>query len=936
MRSVYGFRLRLFLALSLLLPIVACSHLPWMGSGEMVIHNMRCESQVAPVGLDALRPRFSWELRSSERGQRQEEYRISVSRFPSGGHPDWDSGFVVSPDSIQIEYAGAPLQSHTTYYWIVEVKDRNGKCFMSPVARWETGLLRPEDWGGAHWIGDGKPEPERDADHYREEPAPLFRKEFRSSGAIRKARLYVAGLGWYEARLNGERVGDHVLDPAWTNYDKRIFYSTYDVTEQVRAGNNCLGVTLGNGWHNPLPLRMWGWLNIRDALPTGRPCFIALLYLEHCDGTEERIESDPTWRTAGGPILRNSIYLGEVYDARRELKGWDGPGFDDRLWRTAARAESPGGALQSQPLPPIRETALIPEPLAITEPAPGTLICDLGVNFTGLASFSFRELPPGTSIELRYGELLHDDGTLNPMTSVAGQIKGMKTTEDGVEVPAGGLGAPPIAWQSDTYIAKGGPQETYIPTFTFHAFRYVEITGLPSADLLVSVRGHRFQSDLEMVGAFAASNPLLERIDTMCDQTFRSNIMAVQSDCPHRERFGYGGDLVVTSDAFLMHYDMARFYAKVARDWADAARSDGMLTDTAPFVGIQYCGVGWAMAHPHLLTQLYRYYGDRRLVEEQYGVASRWLDLVTAATPDHIVPHGLSDHEALESAPAPVMVTPLYCESARMLASLARTLGKTQDAERYHALADAIRAAYGEKHVDTATGKVGPGTQASQVFALQLDMLPATSKQRALDYLLRYMETEHQGRLSTGIFGTNYILDYLSRHGRADAAYALVNHEEWPGWGFMLANGATTLWEHWKFSDNTYSHNHPMFGSVSQWFYHHVAGIRPAPDAVGFDHAIIAPQPLPGLDHASARYHSVRGEFASSWKRTPDAFTLTVDIPVGARATVHLPTSEAASVVESGSPLGQAQCVHIIDRNARTTVLEIESGHFEFEVRSRR
>jgi len=933
MRNVYRFNLHLFLSVNLVVLASACSHFPDVKSRKMTVHNMRCESQVEPIGIDVPRPRFSWELRSVERGQRQEAYRITVSASPAGDQPVWDSGCVASPDSIQVEYGGAPLKSHTKYYWNVEVEGRNGNRFKSHIATWETGLLSIEDWSGARWIGDGKPVAEHDEDHYREDPAPLFRKEFRVSGGIMKARLYISGLGWYEARLNGGRVGDRLLDPAWTNYDKRVFYSVYDVTDQLRRGDNCLGVALGNGWYNPLPLRMWGRRNIRGALPTGRPRFIAMLYLEHNDGKVERVISSPEWKTAEGPILRNSIYLGELYDARRELDTWDCPGFDDHLWRPASLADSPKGILQSQPLPPIRQTKLIRQPADITEPVPGTLICDMGVNFTGLASFSFKELPRGTVVEMRYGELLREDGSLNPMTSVAGQIKGMRSAEGGEQMPIGGPGAPSVAWQGDTYIAKGGETETYSPTFTFHAFRYVEITGLPSVENLVRVQGHRFQSDLETAGTFASGNPLLGQIDAMCDQTFRSNVMGVQSDCPHRERFGYGGDLVVTADAFLMHYDMANFYAKVARDWADAARPDGMLTDTAPFVGIQYCGVGWAMAHPYLLAQLYRYYGDSKLMEEQYDVASRWLDLVTASTPDHLIPRGLSDHEALETAPAPVMVTPLYYESARILASLAGTLGKIQDAKRYEALAASIRAAYIDKYFDAVTGKVGPGTQASQAFALQLDMLPEDSRERAVDYLINYIKTEHEGRLSTGIFGTNYLLDYLSRSGHADTAYALVNHKEWPGWGFMLANGATTLWEHWKFSDNTYSHNHPMFGSVSQWLYHHVAGIRPAPDAVGFDHAIIAPQPVPGLNHASARYHSVRGEIASSWKQSADLFSLTIEIPVGVHATVILPARKDASITEAGKPLEKAKCLRMKKRDNKTITIEVESGTYNFVVR---
>lgn len=892
------------------------------GSDVRVV-DLRCEYQADPLGIDVARPRLSWKLHAAERGQRQTAYQIlaatSETLLADGKADLWDTGKVASDQSVHVVYAGKTLSSRTRCHWKVRVWDKDGLASpFSNVAQWEMGLLSQADWK-ARWINDGKANPTRDVDFYKEDPAPLFRKAFELPRTAKRARLYIAGLGYYAALLNGLPVGDDVLNPAWTAYSKRVFYSVYDVTDLLQEGSNSLGVTLGNGWYNPLPLRMWGHLNLREHLTVGRPRFIAQLEVELADGSRTTVVTDETWKVTQGPVLRNNIYLGEVYDARREIANWDRPDCNDADWARAAIAAEPIGKLQAQPLPPIRLTATV-RTVKITEPTKGTFIFDMGQNFAGWPMLALN-VPTGTQITLRYGELLNQDGTLNPMTSVCGQIKAAS---------AGGPGAPEIAWQSDTYIAKGNGIEVYMPLFTFHAFRYVEMTGYPGTPSVATLEGLRLNTDVAEVGTFACSNELLNRIQTMCQWTFLSNIFSVQSDCPHRERFGYGGDLVTTCDAFMLNFDMSRFYAKVAQDWQDCALADGMLTDTAPFVGIQYCGVAWAMAHPLLQQQLYRYYGDRRLIEEQYETSKRWFDLVASRTPDHIIKEGLSDHEAISPASAPEMVTPLYCESARLLSHLARILGRDQEAKAYADKAEAIKKAWQDKFFTQEIGRVPPGTQASQAFALQLDMLYEPQRQLALDYLVDKIATRDSGRLTTGIFGTRYLLDALSQNGRASLAYDLVNRKEFPGWGHMLENGATTLWEHWAFSDNTYSHNHPMFGSVSQWLFNWLGGIQPDPEAVGFDRIVLRPQIVGDLKWVRCRYNSVRGPIVSDWRLDDGSLRLDVTIPPSAVATVYLPASGGDAVTESGKPLAQAPGVRLIGQEGNSLILKIESGRYAF------
>ena len=903
-------------------------------SGAVTVDELRCEYRSNPLGIDNPHPRLSWVLHSDQRGEVQSACQIVVASSREKLEKDegdiWDSGKVESSQSVQVPYGGKALASREVCHWKVRVWDKAGEVSAwGPPAVWEMGLISPQDWE-AQWLNDGKSNPEKDEDCYKEDPAPLFRKEFNLSKEVSRGRLYLCGLGYCEASLNGKRIGEQVLDPGWTRYSEEVLYSTYDVSGPLRRGANCIGVMLGNGWYNPLPLRMWGNLNLREHLPVGRPRFISRLEVEFTDGTRQVIASDASWKTGEGPIRFDSIYLGEIYDARREVPGWDAPGFDDSGWRRAATATEPIGRLRAQAQPPIRVTKTL-KPVNVTEPKPGVFIVDLGQNFAGWLNLRVSA-PAGTKIALRYGELLNEDGTLNPMTSVAGQIKGTRKTRAGNEESIGGPGAPPIAWQSDTYIAKGEGVESYTPRFTFHGFRYAEVRGLPGKPSRDELLGLRLNAEVGRVGSFSCSNPQFNRIQELCDWTFLSNLFSVQSDCPHRERFGYGGDVAATSEALMMNYDMAAFYAKAVRDWRDSALPDGMFTDTAPFVGIQYCGVAWAMAHPLLQRQLYQYYGDRRLIEEQYEAAKRWLELETGKSPDFILKNGLSDHEGLAPAEAPPMATPLFAASARIVGQLALILGRGDDASKCERLAADIQRAYLGRFLDRTTGKVGPGTQASQAYALYLDLVPADQRPAVLQFLLHDIRELRGQHLSTGIFGTKFMLEVLSREGHADLAGAIVSQRTFPGWGWMLEHGATTLWEHWAGSDNTFSHNHPMFGSVSQWFYQWLGGIQPAPEAAGFDRIIIRPQVLKGLDWVRCSYHSVRGQIVSNWRREGERLKLDIRVPVNATALIWLPANEPEQIKEGGRPVSQSAGVRFVRAERGGIICQAGSGLYEFEV----
>ena len=901
--------------------------------GDVRPIRLTCEYMANPVGIDAAGPRLAWALESDQRGQVQTAYQVLAAGSEEALKADrgdlWDSGKVASNESINVVYGGKPLASGQGAFWKVRAWDKDGKASpWSEPALWEMGSLRPEDWTGK-WICSDKPLPQRPEDFYADSPAPMFRKEFAVTGRVRRARAYVSGLGYYELRINGRKVGDRMLDPAWTSCAKRVLYSTYDLTDLLQEGSNAVGIVVGNGWYNPLPLKMWGRLNLREHLTVGKPRAIVQLDIEYADGTRDRVTTGPDWKVGDSPIVRNSVYLGELYDARKEQPGWDKPGFNDAGWRPAVAADELVGPLRAQMQPPIRVTRTV-KPIGSSQPKPDVHIFDMGQNFAGVARLRVKG-KAGARVNLRYGELLYPDGTLNGMTAVAGQIK---------KAGAGGPGAPDVAWQEDSYILKGQGEEEFAPQFTFHGFRYVEVTGLGQDVELLSLERLRMNADIEPAGSFACSSEMFNRIQKMCEWTLLSNMFGLASDCPQREKFGYGGDLVAASEFGMLNFDMAGFYAKVVRDFGDAARDNGGLTETAPFVGIDDEGlekgvgpIGWGTVHPMLLWQLYQYYGDRRLLEEQYETARRWVEFLAAHAPGGIITKCIGDHESLVPKATAVTSTAYYWYNAALVARMAGVLGKADDAKRYAALAESIKEAFNKRFLKAQTGQYDIGTQAAQAFALYFNLVPAEHREKVLGVLVDDIVNKHGGHLTTGIYGTKYMLNALADAGRSDAAYTIVNQRDFPGWGYMLERGATTLWEHWEFSDDVYSHNHPMFGSVSEWFYKVVAGINVAVDAVGADKLVVRPAPVGDLTWVQGEYRSIRGKVASKWRIEGDKFFLEVQVPVGATAEVYLPARDAAAVFEADKPADQAPGVQFLRAAGDGVVYRIGSGTYNFFVK---
>ncbi len=743
------------------------------------------------------------------------------------------------------------------------------------------------DFNKACWISDERVLPLSDSLFYLDRPTPIFRKEFSTrNGKVKKATLFITAAGYYSATINGEKIGFSSLEPAWTDFGKRIYYAEFDLTKQIENGNNCLGVILGNGFYNPLPLKMFGNINLRERLSVGKPAFIARLIIYYDNGTSQEICTDQSWKYSYGPIVRNNVYLGVKYDAGKEITGWNKKGLPDLEWKNAIMNTGPGGKLERAFFPLIKSRTQI-TPVSITSPQKDLYIVDMGENFAG--SYKIRLKGAfGDSIIMRFGERVYENGELDPMTTVCGQIK---------RKGAGGPGAPDIAWQTDSYRFGKNTDFWFTPDFTFHTFRYIEIKGLKYQPAINDIEGLPMNTAVEQRNHFECSSPLLNKIQKMSTQTFLSNLFSVQSDCPAREKFGYGGDLNAVGESFIYNFDMQSFYRKTVYDWVDAMK-DSVFVDTAPYMGLSYCGISWESAF--LITQdnLLTYYNDVALVKEMYQRDLKWMEKVKRIHPDGIVDKGLSDHEALIPSPVQLIGTTHYLKCAQIMTRFAKLMNDSQHEKQFAVLAEELKAKLLNKFwnhpTDAAINK-----QTLFASLLYHGVIPEKDASAAQDSLSMSINKGIAGHLMTGIFGTKYALEAASANGLGDQVFSLVNSTQFPGWGFMVDKGATTIWEAWKESDNVYSNCHPMFGVVSEWFYRWLGGIRPDPDYPGFKKFVIAPVIQAGLDFVNCSYLSPFGKIKSSWKTNKNNISFELTIPQNTTASFELPSiKNAITIIE--------------------------------------
>jgi alpha-L-rhamnosidase len=913
---------------------------------KIELTGLLCEYASNPLGIDAEAPRFSWTFNHSERGHVQSGYRILVASIGSNLDTDfgdaWDSGRVASDQSVNLPYEGIPLESCKEYFWKVQAWDESDRSSSwSGESSFEMGLLSPTDWKGK-WIQGGN----------------LLRKAFTLDKGVERARAYVCGLGYYELRINGRRVGDHVLEPGWTDYEKRALYTTYDVTDYLRPGENAIGVMLGNGRFNPpqemvkrspIPLRKYG----------KTPILLLQLNLELDGGSHQSICTDETWRTAQGPVVSDDIWDGETYDARLELPGWDRPGFDDADWKTASPAEAPGGRLVSQAdCPPIKVVKRL-QPRKISIPGPDIYIYDFEQNFTGWISLKVRG-PRGTEVRLRFAELLSRDGNLNTIPNREARA-------------------------TDLYILKGEGLEIYEPRFTYHGFRYVELTGYPGIPNLETLEGCVVHSAVEPVGSFTCSNELINTIHRNVLWSQVGNLMSTPTDCPQRdERMGWMGDAQLTAEEAIYNFGMAGFYTKYIADIAEAQRQDGSLPDVVPpYWSLYPADPAWGTACVVLPWHLYLYYGDRQILQKSYGVMKGWVDFLGTLAADHIVEYGkfgdwcAPRHAAPVDTPVRLTSTWHYCHDALVLSKIAGILGNSQDEKEYSRLSERVAAAFNreflqedrycgvkyeelikrseaiipvdipeeerEKRIRTLSPLFVPSTQAANVLALALDLVPDEKLEAVRKSLADDIVNTQSNHLNTGIVSTKYLFDVLTEAGYGDLAFEIVTQTTYPGYGYMIQEGATTLWERWEYlSDGGMnSHNHIMYGTVDTWFYRALAGICVDPENPGWQKVIIKPYPVGNLTHAGASIETIRGKISSSWILGHGSFYLKVSLPGNCRARVSLPKmgwsgitiKESGSVVwDQGSYRGAPAGIASGQKDDDSITFEVGSGSYTFEL----
>lgn len=869
---------------------------------------LRCAYRDQPLGIDDPAPRLSWELPVPRRGARQTAYQVLVASDPAllrdGVGDVWDSGRVLSAQSVQVRYAGAPLQSGRRYHWAVRAWDGDGQASpYSAPSWWEMGLLHETDWR-AQWITM----PESADVSGTPRPAPYFRTAVTLDQPVVAARAYICGLGYYALYLNGQKVGDHVLDPTVARYDLRALYVTHDVTAGFTPGENVIGVILGTGWYNCHTQEVW---NFAAAPWRNEPRLLLQVHLTLADGSTRVVTSDATWQVATGPILFDGLRNGETYDARAERPDWARPGASAEGWRPVEVGAAPGGILAAQTMPcKVMQTLT---PLAVREVRPGVFVADLGQNIAGWAQLTVSG-PAGTEVTLRYAEKLTAEGDID-QSNIDSFIKSGDC-------------------QTDRYILNGAGVEVWEPRFTYHGFRYVRIEGFPGTPGVDNLRGRVVHTAFPTAGEFACSNELLNAIQRATRWSYIGNFVGIPTDCPHREKNGWTGDAQLAAETGLFNFGAAPAYVKWLDDIADAQRPSGQLPGIVPTGGWGYnwgSGPAWDSILTHLPWYLYLYEGDTTVLDAHYAGMRRYVDYMTRMATGHLVSFGLGDWCHVNEYPeAPVTVTSTgyYYANCRLLAQIAGLLGQDDDAAHYGALAQEIKTAFTRAFYDPARGTIATGDQTSQACALFQGLVAPTEVGKVLDHLVAEVArtTWHP---TFGILGAKYVLNALSDLGRADVAYALATRTDYPSWGHWLAQGATTLWEDWGGSA---SRNHIMFGDISAWCFKTLAGLQPDPAHPGFGHTRIHPHPIAGLTWASAVHQTPYGVLRSAWEITEGLFVLDVQIPANATATVILPTNNLAHVTENGQPAASAEGVTPLVATKAGLPLRVVAGTYRFIV----
>ncbi len=902
---------------------------PFYGKSEdkkLQLMHLRCELLTNPLGIDAKHPRLSWELSGEERGVQQKAYQIIVSsskeKLAKGEGDIWNSGKVTSNQSVNVIYDGKELKRGMSCYWKVRLWTNKGKSKWSQPAHWSMGLLEKSDWK-AEWIGlDSAFSWDHAESKFSRLSARYFRKGFSSSKKVKRAIVYITGLGYYQLYINGKRIGKQVLTPSPTDYTKSVLYNTYDVTDALKRGKNVVGTILGNGLfftmrqnYKTYKIRNFGYPKMRFQLE--------ILYE---DGSKKRIVSNPSWKvTADGPIRTNNIYDGEEYDARKEMKGWSTASFDDNEWLKAEMVSPPGGELRAQMNEKVKRMDTL-QPVSIHYLRPGVYIMDMGQNMAGWLRMKVNG-SKGRKVTLRFSETLLSNGEL-----ATANLRDAKVT--------------------DVYTLSGEGMETWEPSFIYHGFRYVEITNYPGVPTVNDFSGIVVYDGLKQTGQFTTSNSLVNKIYHNAYWSISNNYKGLPVDCPQRnERMPWLGDRAMSCYGESFIFGNAKIYAQCLNNIQQSQTKEGVIPDVAPAFWKYYTDdITWPATYFMAAKMLYHQYGDLRSIKHHYASMKKWVGHIREKyMEDYLIPkdkygdwcmppghirliHAIDSSRITDGT---LLATVYYYHILTLMEDFAQLLNKSSDKKEFASLVGNIKQAFNNKFLDEKTGVYSNNTVTANVLPLYWGMTPDQLTDKVFENLTHEIETTYDGHISTGTLGSQVLLRVLTKFGRPDLAYNIVNTKEYPGWGYMVDNGATTVWELWNGNKSIQwmsSRDHVMLlGDLVIWFYENMAGIKSDENIPGFKRTIMKPSLVDSLSYVKASYHSIYGEIKSSWKRNNKHFTWDITVPGNTTAKVYIPARAKSDITENGNNISSTSGMKFLRMEGKYAVFKIGSGKYSFD-----
>ena len=881
------------------------------------VTNLRTEQLKNPSGIDTRQPRLGWRIESDEQNVMQTAYHILVASSPEllaqGKGDMWDSGKVETDASQWITYQGETLKRNAPYFWKVKVYTNKGESDWSSPAFWSMGLFNEADWQG-QWIGLDRAAPGDSETQWSRLAARYLRKEFALKKEIKRATVHIAGMGLYELFINGQRIGDQVLAPAPTDYRKTILYNTYDVTSQLQQ-ENAIGVTLGNGRFYTMRQNYKPY-----KIPTfGYPKLRLNLIVEYADGSKETIATNTSWKlTTEGPVRSNNESHGEEYDARKELGNWTQTDYDDTKWMPAERVSIPSGTLRAQMMPGMKVTETL-KPVSIQKMG-DKYIMDTGQNLAGWVRFRIKG-QAGDSIRLHFAERLESDGEIFT-----------KNLRD--------------AHCTDIYVVSGREPQgaTWAPRFVYHGFRFVEVSGLDYKPELSAFTGHVIYDEMTTTGRFETSHPLVNQIHKNAYWGIRGNYRGMPTDCPQRdERLGWLGDRATGAYGEAFIFNNAQLYNKWLQDIEDSMSPEGSISDVSPNYWTIYADdVTWPSAFFYVADMLYRQFGDDSAIRAHYPAMKRWMAHMEEATmKDYIMTKDqygdwcmppesqelIHSKDPARKTDGAILSTTVYYDLLNKMIGFARICGQDADISGYESLAAKIKAAYNAKFFNKETAEYGNNTVTANILSLRLGLVPEGYEGKVFSNIVKKTEEDFNGHVSTGVLGIQHLMRGLTEYGRVDMAYKILTNETYPSWGYMIKNGATTIWELWN-GDTAdpamNSANHVMLlGDLLIWYYEDLAGIKCAPDAVGFKKLVMEPVFPDGLDEVSASYGSVYGEIKSAWTKKGGDFSWDITLPGNTSAIVRIPKKYNVTV-------GNLPGVRRVSATEGYMEVEIGSGSYHF------